>query len=448
MNRLGMVGVSFRRAGQEALARLTFAQEAREASCRRLHEDCQFEESVYLATCNRVEVVFSCRHGVPVSDYRERIRRFFANGQETSPGADVDRKVFHAYEKEGAAEHLFCVASSLDSMNPGESQILAQVRDAFRQAEGAGRVGVRLRLLFEEAFRSARRVRRETGLGRQGLSMASLAAGLIEERLTDDGRCRLVLVGRGEMIRECAKSFRGQRDLELLFVNRTLDGARELACEFAGRALSLEDFLARPESCQALVTSTSSPDPLFTSEVLERLVAVADVAPLLVDLAVPRDIDPAAARSVGCDLHDIDRLRVESERLGRDREVRLATARVLVDRGLETLRWRMVDREIGPVIAALQRRYRLTVEERLHKILSRSGSPVPGDEDLRILADSLARRFAHVPVLGLKKVAFDLGIEAVESFLSGLDGELGRELRARVREAPLHAPSRDGEEPA
>lgn len=465
MERLGMVGLSYRRASQESLARYTFSPEDRREGAPELHRECGFEESLYLATCNRVEIVFVAKPGVTVSECRRRVYAFFSedgSSREELSDEEVSQqaaRALHAFSGEGAAEHLFCVAASLDSMNPGESQILGQVRDAYKEARKAGRIGPQLEWLLEEAFRAARRVRRETGLGAGSVSMISLGAQILEDHLattrsercrsfersrrTSDPSMRMVLIGAGPMTRQTAERFSDSEGLQLLFVNRTVARAEELAREFRGEAMALDRFLEEPVPCDALVTATSSPIPILTESILRGMRAESSLGgPLILDLALPRDVVPEDALSADCELYDVDRMGELAEQHRQAMADRLALARALVDDTLETLRWRFVNREMGPVIGALQRRYRRTVHEQVTKLFagcngSASGFDSLSSEEIRRWSENLARRFAHIPALGLKRIAFERGWEAVESFLDGLDEELSDELRDQVSSGRL-----------
>lgn len=428
MRRLGMVGTTFRRGGQEAVEAFALPVEDRAERIRALHEGCGFAESVYLATCNRVEVVFAGTGEISVAEYRERIFRVLS--PERANSGEAAARGLHAYAGEGAAEHLFCVASALDSMVPGEAQILGQVKEAYHLSSELDLVGPRLHLLFEEAFRAAKRVRSDTGLARRPVSMISLTTGLLEERLGAGGG-RLALIGAGDMPRQCAEVFAGRPGVEIVFVNRSFSGAEALAERFGGTAVALAGFRRDPGALDAVVTATASPEPILDEGVLSRIAGPEGVGGrlLVVDLAVPRDVDPAAAAKVGARLYDIDRLEGVAARNREERQKEVAEARVVLDEALDSLRRRLVDREMAPLVSALHRRYQRTVDEGLERLFA-GGDGVLGaeqEERIRRWAGSLVKRFAHIPTLGLKSLAFDRGSEAVESFLAGVRAELGLE---------------------
>jgi glutamyl-tRNA reductase len=418
-----MVGTTARRGGQESLTAYSFAPAEAELAARELHQACDFLESVYLATCNRMEVVFLCKKGVGVSEYRRRLYDFFVQRGKLPSVAhrQAAALALHAYEKDGAAEHLFCVAAGLDSLSLGDAQILGQVKAALQQAQNLGLAGPHLSMVFDEAFQAAKRVRTRTALGAKPVSMLSLAFGIMDERLAK-GPSLLAVVGAGEMSRQCGEHLRGRANLDLLFVNRTPSKAADLASQFGGRWMALHDFLATPGNVDVLVTATSSREPLFGESFFSALTGA---SPVVIDLAIPRDTDPIAAAARGADLHDIDRLKQRADQNRRAREAEMAEARVVVDEALDALRRRVFDRDLGPVLRDLRVHGQGATEELLQQLFSNGLAHLPEDdrEQVRRFGQQLVNRLLHVPSVGLKHLAHQHGIEAVEAFLVGLRDE-------------------------
>ncbi|MBW2421818.1 MAG: glutamyl-tRNA reductase [Deltaproteobacteria bacterium] len=413
MRQLGMVGLTFRQAGQSGLEFYTFSPDEIDTRHRHLHEHCGFVESVYLATCNRVEIVFVGDAATSVAEYRQRIFGYFH--PEAGEADWSARRILHAYGGEGAAERLFCVAAALDSMNPGDAQILGQVKSAYQRSCAANLVGKRLALIFEEAVRAAKRVRTETSLGNGSLSMFSLALEVIEERLEPEGG-RIVVIGVGDMSRQCGEVFSQREGVELLFVNRTPQRAESLAREYGGRAMALADFLERPESADVIVTATGASAPILGAEFFE---ALPSRSTLVVDLAVPRDTDCEAARRAGIDLCDIDGLEVLAARNRRRRESVVAEARQLLDDSLAELRRCVVERDMGPVVRAVRAHYADAARENLDQLFEAANGELSAEARGRIerWARTFANRCVHVPTVGLKRLAHEHGMEAVETFL-------------------------------
>jgi glutamyl-tRNA reductase len=384
MLRLGVVGTTFRRSGQEALARLTLPGDPLPV----LHTACGFHESVYLATCNRVEIIFVGDQSTEY--YRQQIAQFF--GEST--------RALQAYMGEGAAEHLFCVASAIDAMNPGDAQILGQLKAAYQQALELKLAGKHLGLIFEEAFQVAKRVRTSTALGKRRVSMVSLAVEHLQQR-----QGKLALIGAGDMTLQCAELLRNS--FSLLFVNRTLSRATDLARRFGGKAVSLKQFVKAPPAIDALVTATSSSTPILDAAFFAKL----SCKPLIVDLAIPRDVDVMAARAYGLSVIDMDSLEKLAAHNRQALASEIAEARILVDDALVSLRRRLVERTLGEAIQLLRGYYTDKIQET---------EPV---------SEALLNKLLHLPTVGLKNLAFHYGYEAVELFLHDLNADLKHKLQ-------------------
>jgi glutamyl-tRNA reductase len=419
MRYLGMVGLTVRRGKQAALEHYTFAPDEMTVQIKALHEYCDFLESVYLATCNRVEVIFLCRRGTAVSEYRKRIHAFFVQRQGSSAEASARpaAQVLHAYEKDGAAEHLFCVAAGLDSLNPGDAQILGQVKEALRLAQGEGLAGAHLQMIFEEAFSAAKRVRSKTALGARPVSMVSLAFELIEQRLSTPAT--VAIIGAGEMSRQCGEHLAHRQGCSLFFVNRTVGKVAERASACGGRALALAEFLASPGHVEVIVTATSAREPFLDAGFFSRLQGP---APLIIDLAVPRDTDAQAAQAANAVFYDIDQLNVQAERNRRSREAEVAEARVIVDEALESLHRKVAERDVSPILRDLRERGQAAADLLLKQLFNNGLSHLDEKhrDHIRRFGQQMVNRLLHMPTVGLKRLAQDHGIEAVEAFLQGV----------------------------
>ena len=441
MERIGLVGLSWRHGGAEELARFTIPETARADLLPRLARSLGVTELVYLATCNRVELAFVVPSGRAIGGYRPRIYRELT-GSEPAPG-EAER-ILRAWAGEGAAEHLLLVAAGLDSARPGETEIAGQVRAAYETARGLGLVGSRLELLFEHALRVSARVHRDTHVGERRVSLAEIAFDRIRERLARTPG-DVAAVGVSPMTERACREL-AARGAGIVVVNRTLPRAEALAAEVGARAVALDAFRDDPAPVEALISATGSPDPVLDRAALERLAARAPSgeAPLVVDMAVPPDIDPEDAARVGLERIGMNQIVAIAEENRRDRLVELADARTIVDEALEELRNRIVERHLAPVLAALQRRYRATAAQGVERLLRRELRGLGDDEQraVRRWAETLARRFAHIPTAGLRALARHGGNEAVDRFLAGLDRDLAEELAraaADAGEAPVVA---------
>ena len=426
MQRLGLLGLSYRTADQSAIARSALGAPLSE-SIRRMHERCGFAESVYLATCNRVEWAF-----VPPDDADPA--DCFAAIERELP---VEAAQCYQLTGEEAARHIFEVAASLDSMNPGETQVVGQVREAYRRSSELGLAGPRLHLLFEAALRAAKRVRRETALTARPVSMMSLA---LEVAGDVPAGSTVAVVGAGEMAEEAAERLSKRPGLELLFTNRTAAKAEALASLSGGRAVvPLDRFLADPPKMQALITAVSVATPLFTRAVLERVKA-AGALPVILDLGVPANVDAAAARTLGFRYCGMDDLKAQGEENRRKLDAEIAAARVVLDEELAEFRSAMLEKTLAPVLTAWRRRAQHTLDEGLARLFTSEEGRWNEDERERIerWAASLVERLAHLPMVGMRKVAAEHGVEAAHTFLAAVGARLEEE-ESRRPAAPAPA---------
>jgi glutamyl-tRNA reductase len=429
MESIGLVELSFRRLGSAGLARFTLAKEERAARLPALAEMLGVTELVYLATCNRVDLLFRVDGEAERRDLRRTVYRQLA-GEEPVDG-EAER-TFRGWVGEGAVEHLFLVASGLESAQLGEREIQGQLREALELARAAGTAGSLLDRLVEEALRVAHQVHRETKLGGGRTSLAEIAADHLLERVRRTPSA-IALVGVSPMTEKAGESL-AREGIALVVANRSLEHARELAARLGATAtaMTLEAFRAKPPAVEALLSATGSPEAVLDRAALERLAARAPSgeAPLVVDLAVPPDVDPAVARAVGVLRIGMDEINLIADGHRRQREHEMAAARERVDQALSELRRRLAERLLAPVLASLGQRYRHTALEGLERLLKKEKIDLDDitRETIERWAETLARRFAHLPTVGLRGLASEEGLHAVRSFLAAGDSELCRQL--------------------
>lgn len=445
MDRIGVVGATWRTNGVTDLPRYTIPQDQRPARLPALAKTVGASELVYLTTCNRVEVAYVGDGRTPPNTYRRRIFEALT-GAPSSPG-EAER-TFRAWTGEGAAEHLFLVAAGLDSAKLGETDIVAQVRSAVALARDLDLIGPRLARVFHSALKVARRVHNVTSVGRGKISLATVALEHLRKRVREQPGV-VALVGVSPMTRSCAREL-ARDGTRVLIVNRTEERARQLALELGAESSALEDFKRDPESVVALLTSTGAPDAIFALDDLERL---ADQngrgAPLVVDMAVPPDVRPEDAAAAGVPRIGMDQL-VEEASANRERRLeKFADARGVVDDALLELRKRMAERVVGPMMVELRRRYREAAADHIDRFIRRELPDLPSDrqEALRRWADALARHLAHVPLVGLRHLAVVHGPAMVEEFFAGADEGLAAQLREIAERAGRPAFDQEGDEP-
>lgn len=429
MHKVGVVGITWRSQRSSLINEMTIAREERAERLPQLAAVIGARELVYLATCNRVEVTFASEGDVPLAVLR---RRVFAALTGRDPAAGEAEHALRAWQGEGALEHLLLLAAGLDSARIGENEVAAQLRDAAEVARKTGLLGSHLEPVFAEAFRVAKRIRPLTE-GRTGaVSLADVATRLAAEQIARRPGT-VGVIGVSPMTEQSARAL--SRDgHHVLVINRTLSKAEALANEIGGAACSLDAFRAAPALVSVLILAAGGTDPILRRGDLERLAARADSgdAPLLIDLGVPPNVLPEDAAAA-----DVPRLGMDAiiESATEDREkVRLefAEARAVVDKALEEVRREAAERLVGPMIGELRRRYRHTALEGVQRLYDKelAGLGAKEREAVERWAETLSRRFAHLPAIGLRELAFRVGPSAVAAFFEGTDPQLARELQA------------------
>ncbi len=385
MNRLALIGVSHRRGGAAALEawQTTFTPE--------VLAELGFAEHVAIVTCNRWDLVVVLPGGMTLNGARDIL---------TPPGQSVRP---YAYVEDGALEQITRVAASLDSLNPGEDQIMAQVREAFRAAQDAGTTGPRTSFAFHMALRTAKKVRREVALAPLNTSLFSLARPELEKRLPD--QAKVAIIGAGEMGTLAAKTLASRAGTDLVIVNRNPERAQQLSKHLSSpnekgicvSSLSLADFLAQPPDVDALICATPVKD-LVDEALLEKLPNLS----IAVDLGIPRNVNRAAAKARALFVLNVDTLQSASQGRRGALAHKFAEAERIVQLELDAALSNWTERQLGPSIKRLREMYLATIGDSLPK------------ED----AEKLAHKFAHVPIKGLRAVAREHGLEAAKTFLT------------------------------
>jgi glutamyl-tRNA reductase len=315
-----LVGLNHRTAPVEVRERVSFTGEQARQAAVELRSLGILEETLVLSTCNRSEV-----YGVPPEDVRKSasaLAKYLSSFHEVAPDA-LSASLYHHYDRD-AVRHLYRVASGLDSMLLGEAEILGQVREAYRVAHGHGGTGPVLNRLFQGALEVGKRVRSQTELGTRPMSVASAGVKLAERIFGKlNQRCALVL-GAGTIGEQVVSQLRDREVAQLYVMNRSAEKAAQLAREFGGKALPWGDWdhsLALPD---VIVSSVAAEEPILVRDTIKHAMHVRKNRALLVmDLGVPRNIDPSLADLYNVYLYDLDDLSeiVRQNRAAREEEV-------------------------------------------------------------------------------------------------------------------------------
>lgn len=395
--KLVLVGGNYKTTPLEWREALTLTRTEREEAIRYFQRAETVREVLLLQTCNRVEFYFWLDgDGIP-----EQVRCWFAGRL----GEDWDRlrESLYIYWDLAAVHHLYCVAAGLDSMVLGEEQILGQVREAYGSGVEWGGVGTYFHQLMSEALRVGKRIRTETGLSRSGISISTAAVEWVREFHPKFPALRAAVLGAGEMGRLALASLYAAGVRDLVVLNRSEAKGRELAGAFGGRVVSWTEKRTVLASADLVISSTSAPHYVITAgDLAERK----EGKPLLIiDLAVPRDVEPEAGIRPGVRVCHIDDLQELAIRLSPHREL-VVHAHSLVEREVkEFANWLRV-REVIPVIRAIRDRGELIRRQELEK--AGAGLRELGERERQLLQEVTYRivaRLLHEPTVRLKEWA-------------------------------------------
>ena len=394
------VGLNHTTAPVEVRERLHIPEAQLPALLERLGQEATVFERLVLSTCNRVEV-----YAVTTEPEQARaaIPELLAEGTQT-PLVLFQEKLYHHHQGE-AVRHAFRVAASLDSLVLGESQILHQVKAAYQVAQAEAATGPILNTLMTRAFGVAKKVRTETGIGESPVSVPSAAIGLAKTIFGDLSGRRVLVLGAGEMAELAARHLQSEGVEAVLVAHRNFDRAAEMAAKLQGRAVRFDQIRDELRQADIVVSSTAAPHYLLHRADVEDLIRLRRNRPLfLIDIAVPRDIDPEVNQIDNVYLYDIDDLEgvVASHREARQREA--AQAELLIEREVASFERWLKSLEVVPTLVTLRRRVEEIRETELEKALSRLQHLDPAQQEVvRALAHGIINKILHHPTIELKR---------------------------------------------
>ena len=378
-------------------------------------------EAAILSTCNRTELYFAGGEPGGAADWLARFHQV--------PLGDISPYLY-SHPERAAVRHVFRVASGLDSMVLGEPQILGQVKDAMRQAEEAGALGALLHKLFQSTFAVAKEVRSTTAIGANIVSMAAAAVHLTERIFERVGDQRVLFIGAGEMIELCAAHFAEEKPREIAIANRTEGRAQLLAERFGARTLRIEAIGEALPEFDVVVSCTASPLPLIGLGMVERAVKVRRHRPMvMVDLAVPRDIEAEVADLDDVFLYTVDDLAQVVDAGLESRQQAVVEAESIIDSRVDGFLHWMQARDVVPLIRGLRQHAEAVREaelERALKLLARGGDPAKA---LEALSHGITNKLMHGPTRYLSQAEGGHRAEAEDTIrrLFDLPGTEGQE---------------------
>lgn len=399
-----VIGVNHDSAPVEVRERVAFAPEVVPEAISDLISSTQLEEGVILSTCNRTEVYGWCSREGESAVAGDEVVAWLAKFH----GLSLDDLATCTYSNQGldGLTHLVRVAAGLNSMVLGEPQILGQIKSAFAVAQESGGIGDALSKLFPEAFRLAKRVRTDTAIGENPVSVAYAAVDLAGRIFSDLANRTALLLGAGETIELVARHLNEAGLGKLIVANRTLKRAELLAEQFGAEAILLADVTERLPSADIVISSTASQLPILGKGAVEEAIKARRFRPaLLIDLAVPRDIEPQVASLSDVYLYTVDDLRDVVEENVRLRSHEANKADKIVEEGVVEVEATWQLRASSDVVRNYRESAMAIQQAELERALKALESGKPADEVVKRLSRDLTNKLIHAPTAGLKQIA-------------------------------------------
>jgi glutamyl-tRNA reductase len=399
MSQLVLIGINHKTAPIELRERIAISRDDLPDATRALAAQPGVSECMIVSTCNRVEMLAAVES--PETDLTQFLHNHF--------GLDQALLAPHIYEHrdQQAVRHLFRVSASLDSMVVGEPQILGQVKEAFATARAAGTVSGQLEHLLQSAFAAAKRVRTETAIGSNSVSIASVAVELARKIFGSLQGRTVFLVGAGKMSELAARHLVQQGAGAILVTNRTLERARLLAEPFSGRVIPFEKLYETATEADIVISSTGAPHPIFRREHGQQFMHRRRNRPMFfIDIAVPRDVDPTMNKVEGIFVYDIDDLQAVAASHIAERQSQAGDAESLINAEVERFHQRRRAVNVAPAIVSLQRQAEEIRANELKRMHAKLG--VFSEEQLaaiEALTRGLVNKFLHPPMQALKQAA-------------------------------------------
>lgn len=360
----------------------------------------EVQETLFLTTCNRVEILFTSEALEAALD-----ALLTSWSRDLHRSAEELQRCIYTYRSDEAVRHLFRVAASLDSLVVGEPQILGQIKEAYREASRTRSTGVILNRLLHRAFSTAKRIRTETGIAGHAVSISFAAVELAKKIFQELAGKKVLLIGAGEMAELAAEHLWNSRVDEIVVANRTLERARELALRWQGRALPLEEVPEALVQTDIVISSTGAPDLLIQRSQVKTIMKQRRQRPLFfIDIAVPRDIDPRVNDLDNVYLYDIDDLQgVVAQNMAARKNEAVAAERIVQEETVKFRTW-LNGLEVVPTIVALRQK----MEEIRQGELKRGGAALQDltPEQLKaveLLSQSMVNKILHDPITFLKR---------------------------------------------
>lgn len=356
-------------------------------------------EAAILSTCNRTEIYVQSANAEPIVQWLAKYHQLDINNLQPYT---------YTLSGENSVKHAFRVASGLDSMVLGEPQILGQFKQSVKIAQDAGTLGTLLHKLFQRTFEVAKEVRTNTDIGGSSISMAAAAVKLAQRIFGDIRDQKVLFIGAGEMIELCADHFAAQKPKSMTVANRSLERGTKLAEKIGGSAILLHDLPNLLADFDIVITSTASQLPIVGLGMVERAIKARRHRPIfMVDLAVPRDVEPEVAELDDVFLYMVDDLaQVVSDGM-ENRQAAALDAEIIVNSRVETFMHWLAKRDAVPTIKALRDQAESTRQTELEKALKLIQKGESPEKALEALSNALTNKFLHAPSHALNQAHGD-----------------------------------------
>ncbi len=431
MDNIGIVGTSYRTTSVESLADALLPADFEKENLAELARLAGFSELVYLGTCNRVEFYFRGDTRIHTNPLLFHLRRSLIDLTDGACQLPEDDKLYVHFGR-AAVRHLFRVTSALDSMMVGEAQIAGQTKEAHEIAHDLGLLGGILDQTFHEAFHLAKRIRTETDLARRPVSLVTLVERIIHEHLECSAEPVLIL-GAGEMAGQTLRLIRnGDPNRHVIVANRHVERAAAMvAGDPSAETRTLSEVQKAPPRAGLVLAVTSSDTPILLPEQVSSIRAQLppDEALLIIDLAMPFNVDAAARNISGVSVHGIEDMREQADANRQLRLEEMSRCESLVEHQLETLRRHLFDRELSPAARTLRESFGEVADRTIRHTLNKDLAHLdePDRRAVEKMARSMARRMVQVPLRGLKRAAWNHSSAVIGNFILGIEGAPDRD---------------------
>lgn len=394
-------GINHKTATVDVRERVAFAPDQLADALQQLRDETLSQEVAILSTCNRTEIYCTQDHP-DAAVLAAWVARYHGLEPDSIAGSS------YVHKDAGAVKHMMRVAAGLDSMVLGEPQILGQMKDAWQYARTAGTLGPSLDRLFQSTFNTAKQVRTDTAIGANPVSVAFAAVSLARQIFSDLSRSTALLIGAGETIELVARHLNEQGVSKLIIANRTLERAEAVSTPLGGRAITLNQIPDVLAECEIIIASTASPLPVLGKGAVERALRQRRHQPMfMVDIAVPRDIEPEVGDLADVYLYSVDDLQEVIQENMRSRQDAAAAAEKLIELGTDEFMQRLRSRAAVNVLKRYRQRAEQQRDQELDKALARlerGGDPAAVMAEM---ARALTNKLLHEPSVQLKRMSAD-----------------------------------------